>query len=124
MCVGLTRVLCNDLKELLQPNDIIILDRGFRDCVENLEKNYKLKVKIPSSIEKDQKQLSTLAANHSHMVTKCRWVIEVTNSFLKNSFKALDNVKNLSLKHTLVDYRIAASLINKYFKRLYSDNDL
>ena len=49
--------------------------------------------------------------------------MEVTNSFLKNSFKALDNVKNKSLYHTLEDYRIAAALINKYFKILYSDND-
>lgn len=78
---------------------------------------------MPACKKKEQKQLSTLEANESRLVTKCRWVIEVTNSFLKNSFKALDNVKNKSLNHTLEDYRIAAALINKYFERLYSDND-
>ena len=57
------------------------------------------------------------------MVTKCRWVVEVTNSFLKQSFKALDKVKNSALPHTLDDYRIAGALINKFFKRLYSDDD-
>lgn len=111
-----------DLLDLLQPNDIIIVDRGFRDCISNLE-NHSLQPKMPACLEKNQKQLNTEQANQSCLVTKCRWVVEVTNSFLKNSFKALDNVKNKSLHHTLKDYRIAAALINKYFNRLYSDND-
>ena len=88
-----------------------------------VEDEYGLEIKIPYCLKKNEKQLDTIAANQSRLVTKCRWVIEVTNSFLKNSFKALDNVKNKSLPHTLQDYKIAASLINKYFKRLYSDND-
>ena len=112
-----------DLIELLQPGDILILDRGFRDCIEALEDEYQLITKMPACKAKNQKQLSTLEANQSRLVTKCRWVIEVTNSFLKNSFKALDGVKNKSLPYTLDDYKIAAALINRYFKRLYSDND-
>jgi hypothetical protein len=42
-----------------------------------------------------------------------RLVVEVTNSFLK--------VPNKSLPHTLVDYKKAGPLTNKFFKRLYSD---
>jgi hypothetical protein len=38
-----------------------------------------------------------------------------------NSFKALKEAPNKSLPHTLHDYKIAAALINKFFKRLYSD---
>jgi hypothetical protein len=54
-------------------------------------------------------------------VTKLRCVVEVTNSFLKNYFKALKEVPNKSLPHTLHDYKIAEALINKFFKRLYSN---
>ena len=54
-------------------------------------------------------------------MTKLRCVVEVTNSFLKNYFKALKEVPNQSLPHTLHDYKIAEALINKFFKRLYFD---
>lgn len=78
---------------------------------------------MPSFKHKQEKQLNTLDANESRLVTKCRWVVEVINSFLKSSFRALDNVNNKSLSHTLDDNRIAAALINKFFKKLFSDND-
>ncbi|CAF0729796.1 unnamed protein product [Brachionus calyciflorus] len=113
----------NTLKEFLQENDILILDRGFTRVESYLKDIYNLTPMIPSSIRKDEKQLSTLEANKSRIVTKCRWVVEVLNSFLKRSFKALDGVTNKELGHTLDDYRIAAALINKFFQRLYSDND-
>ena len=111
------------LRKVLHPGDIILLDRGFRDCLDNLKNTYNLEPKMPVCVEKGQKQLTTLQANQSRMITKCRWVIEVTNSFLKISFRALDKVRNKCLSHTLTDYRIAASLINRFFKRLYSDQD-
>ena len=41
-----------DLNELLQPNDIIILDRGFRDCIDNLQENYFLQTKMPACKKK------------------------------------------------------------------------
>jgi hypothetical protein len=50
-------------------------------------------------------------------------VVEVINTFLKNSFKALKQVPNKSLPHTHEDYRIAAALINRFFKRLISDQN-
>jgi hypothetical protein len=56
-------------------------------------------------------------------VTKLRWVVEVINTFLKNSFKALKQVPNKSLPHTHEDYRIAGALINRFFKRLISDQN-
>lgn len=56
-------------------------------------------------------------------MTKLRWVVEVINTFLKNSFKALKQVPNKSLPHTHEDYRIAAALINRFFKRLISDQN-
>ncbi len=56
-------------------------------------------------------------------MTKLRWVVEVINTFLKNSFKALKQVPNKSLPHTHEDYRIAGALINRFFKRLISDQN-
>ena len=76
---------------------------------------------MPSFLSKNESQLRTEDANSSRFVTKLRWVVEVINTFLKNSFKALKQVPNKSLPHTHEDYRIAAALINKFFKRLYSD---
>ena len=70
---------------------------------------------MPSLLDKNKKQLSSDAANQSRIVIKVRWVVEVLNSFLKNSFKALKQVPNLALPHTYDDYRIAGSLINKFF---------
>ena len=73
-------------------------------------------------LSENEVQSSTQEANNTRVfVTKLRWVVEVTNSFLKNSFKALKEVPNKSLPHTLDDYKIAGALINKFFKRLYSD---
>jgi hypothetical protein len=36
----------NDFKMLLRPNDLIILDRGFRDVVTEIKDEYQLKVKM------------------------------------------------------------------------------
>jgi hypothetical protein len=77
---------------------------------------------MPALLSEIKDKLSSQEANFTRVfVTKLRWVVEVTNSFLKNSFKALKEVPNKSLPHTLHDYKIAAALINKFFKRLYSD---
>jgi hypothetical protein len=39
----------NELKELLLPNDVVLLDRGFRDCISELKNTYKLRAYYPSS---------------------------------------------------------------------------
>ena len=79
---------------------------------------------MPALIKSNLKQLTREQANLSRLVTKCRWVFEVTNAFLKSSFKALRKVYNKALDHTIDDYRIAAALINKFFRRLYSKNGI
>lgn len=37
-----------ELRDLLKPNDVIILDRGFRDCVVDLKQSYQLIVRLPT----------------------------------------------------------------------------
>ena len=117
----LKEVIHQDLGELINQDDIFLLDRGFKDVVDELKDEFHIIVKIPAFKDKDKKQLSSEEANFSRLVTKCRYVVEVTNSFVKNSFRALEGLNNRSLDHILDDYRIPAALINRYFKRLYSD---
>jgi hypothetical protein len=38
----------DDLRELLQPDDVVLLDRGFRDCINELKVKYKLRPFYPS----------------------------------------------------------------------------
>jgi hypothetical protein len=56
------------------------------------------------------------------LCTKTRWVVEATNSLLKQKFRALDaTIQNKQLPHYLDDFRIAGALINRYCSRLKSD---
>ena len=56
-----------------------------------------LNTKTPLFIESGETQLGTLEANQSRFVTKCRWVLEVINSHLKTSFRAISKVNNRTL---------------------------
>ena len=113
-----------DLRKLLQANDHLILDRGFRDSIDELETIYRFKTHMPSFKPTNQNQLKTIEANRSRFVTKCRWTVEAINGLLKTMFRANDKVvDNKSLYHSIDDFRIAASIINKYHKRLLSDKD-
>ncbi len=77
---------------------------------------------MPALLGRDDKQFDAIDANKSRFVTKCWWVVEVVNSFLK-SFKALKHVPNKSLPHTFQDYKISAAFINRFFQRLTSDEE-
>jgi hypothetical protein len=77
---------------------------------------------MPMFLNKGQKQFSTKQSNESRLCTKIRWVVEATNSLLKQKFRALDStIQNKSLSHYLVDFRIAGALINRYSSRISSD---
>ena len=78
---------------------------------------------MPVLLGRKQKQLTTLEANLSRIVTKSRFAVQIINGFCKRSFKALKEVQNQCLQHTLDDYRIAAALINKFHERLIADSD-
>jgi hypothetical protein len=120
----LSEILENDehLRNLLKKDDVFILDRGFRDVIDELEKK-QYAAHMPALLEKNQDQLTTSQANQSRFVTKVRYVVEKLNAHLKRSFKALRDVQNKTLPHILKDYRIAGALINKYFSRLISDTE-
>lgn len=55
---------------------------------------------MPHLLEKNQKQFTAKQANESRLCTKTRWVVEATNSLLKQKFRALDStVQNKQLPH-------------------------
>ena len=65
----------------LKALDILVLDRGFRDCLEFLE-CLGYKCESPPFLGKD-KQHTTQEANLSRLITKIRWVVESVNGRLK-----------------------------------------
>lgn len=78
----------NPIHILLEPNDVFILDRGFRDSLGDIEAcGYEYHV--PPSKGRAECQLTTEHANESRMVTMCRWVVEVVNGRFKRDFKLL-----------------------------------
>ncbi|XP_035452082.2 uncharacterized protein LOC118277412 [Spodoptera frugiperda] len=101
-------------RQLFQPNDIFILDRGFRDAIPLLQR-LGYQIHKPESLDHGQTQLSTEQANKSRKVTLCRWVVEVVNGRFKRDFKLFrQRFFNLATPHLMEDFKIAAALINKY----------
>ena len=100
--------------------DIFVLDRGFRDCVQNLrQKSFEV---FTPAFSYGRQTLTTAQANHSRLVTKVRYVVEVVNGHLKTKYSFLSNC----LRNNLLDqahriYRIVASINNKFGSRIYSD---
>ena len=74
-----------DLQSLIQKNDIFILDRGFRDCMEYLRIEQGMKSKLPTVKPSNGfgNPLTTSEANQSRCVTKIRYVVESTLGLLK-----------------------------------------
>ena len=55
----------NDMKSIMEPNDVILLDRGFRDCIKELKEDYHVIPKTPALLTKSDGQLTSLQANIS-----------------------------------------------------------
>lgn len=113
----------NRFRQYFQAGDVFILDRGFRDCVPLLQDcNYS--AQMPASLLEGETQLSTLAANKSRTVTICRWVVEAVNGIFKHSFKIFRHeFFNLASKHAMLDFKVAAALINKFHLRVRDRED-
>ncbi|KAJ8737558.1 hypothetical protein PYW08_000153 [Mythimna loreyi] len=102
------------LRQYFQEGDVFILDRGFRDAVPLLQ-NCNYSVHMPSTLQDDENQLSTLEANKTRAVTICRWVVEVINGIFKQRFKIFRHeFNNRASPHVMIDFSIAAALINRF----------
>ena len=79
------------MNDWFQDGDIFIVDRGYRDAVQCLE-NGRYNVKMPPTIEQNQRQLPTEMANRARMITMQRWVVEARNGHEKSIYRFLDGI--------------------------------
>ncbi|KYN28908.1 hypothetical protein ALC57_01669 [Trachymyrmex cornetzi] len=77
----LMRSDASELRSYLKPNDVFVVDRGFRDCLKLLE-DLGFIIKMLHFL-KDGSQHTSSEANESRLVTKIRWIIEAVNGLLK-----------------------------------------
>lgn len=108
-------------KQLIQ-GDVIILDRGFRDSID-IVKQKGFDVKVPHLLQKSKtnKQFTTQQANETRFVTANRYAVETRNGHFKSIFKIFAKQwTNNTLPNMMTDFRVAAALINVYFKSVES----
>ena len=71
-----------DILDWVKPNDVLVVDRGFRDSFDDLHK-FGYKTKMPYFLSKRANQFTTDEANQTRLVTKIRWVVESANGRIK-----------------------------------------
>ncbi|XP_062615097.1 uncharacterized protein LOC134276823 [Saccostrea cucullata] len=90
-----------NIKDWLHQEDVLLVDRGFRDSISFLD---------------------SLGANTSRLVTKIRWIVESVNGRLKQ-WKFLQNVVPNTQIPFIRDYVcLVAALCNKYRQPLNAGN--
>ncbi|CAF4616697.1 unnamed protein product [Rotaria socialis] len=110
----LKHIMINNYDDILQwveENDIMILDRGFRDSLGVL-KSLGIDVAMPSFLGPKQNQSDVQDANNYRFVTILRWVVESVNARIKR-FKWFNQViPNSSLPSVQDFICIVAALLN------------
>lgn len=102
------------MRRWFQDNDIIIVDRGYRDAIPLFEQ-LGITWKMPALLNDNERQLSTEDANESRLVTKSRWVVEARNGHLRSIFKIFQQTVQIQQIPYIGDlYRIAGAIINRY----------
>lgn len=126
-------ILCHekDANKGFKPGDFWVLDRGFRDVVDELSLRG-INARMPSFLNTKGKNGKTdnsvvftmKEANRSRYVTKVRFVVEVRNAHFKNIWKIFHNEWNVfNITHMMNDFKIAAALLNRYFPLIISDKE-
>ena len=111
-----------NIAEWFKENDVLVLDRGFRDAADIL-KEFGIDSYMPHFLNKSQKQHTTEEANESRLVTKVRWVVESVNGRVKK-WKALSNKMPNSQIPYVGDYvRIVCSLCNAFRPPLVTSSE-
>lgn len=109
-----------EFKSLLRENDVFVLDRGFRDIVDDLKtKGYNV---LMPALKGKRNQLTTKESNHSRKVTKVRWAVESVHGVIGQKNKLLHHqFDNKSLEKATPFCKIACFLDNEFGKRFHSD---
>ncbi|CAB0027907.1 unnamed protein product, partial [Trichogramma brassicae] len=92
-----------NLNNWFRPGDIVIVDRGYRDAIPELEA-MGLVCKMPPLLEAGPQQLTTADANEARLVTKTRWIVESRNGHLKSIFKLLNQVQQIQVLPNIGDF--------------------
>ena len=106
--------MLNNYEEILtwiKDNDIMILDRGFRDLLSVL-KSLDIDATTPSFLDPNRRQFDVHDANRSQFITKLRWVVESVNARLKRFRWFSQTIQNSALPSVSNFLAIAAALIN------------
>ena len=102
------------LSEWVEEDDIILVDRGYRDVLPMLD-DLEITSKMPAVLQQGQRQLTTEDANNTRLITVTRWMVEARNGHIRSIFKFFKNVFNIQNAEHIGDYyRIAGAIINKY----------
>ncbi|VDI44871.1 Hypothetical predicted protein [Mytilus galloprovincialis] len=110
------------IKEWFDKDDVVVVDRGFRDSIDLLEE-FGIQTKMPSFLKRNEKQLSVEDGNTTRLVTKVRWVVESVNGRIKQ-WRLLDKVLPNSLIPYAGEYtRFVSAICNKYRPPLNAGNE-
>lgn len=105
----------------LRPGDVMVIDRGFRDCIGALNRLGFI-TKTPKGTKANQ--LDRMNANESRLATKTHFVVEARNTHIKNTWKHLSGINiHQSIPHLKKDFQICAALVNKYGQSIVSDRN-
>ena len=100
-----------DILNWTKENDIMIVDRGFRDSLGVL-KVLGIEAAMPSFLGNGRRQFDAHDANRSRFVTKLRWVVESVNARLKRYRWLGQTIQNSSLPFVSDYIAIVAALSN------------
>ena len=109
-----------NFKSILQPDDMVIIDRGFRDVIQYFNQN-NIKTSIPCFLSKNQTQFTTAEANQTRLVTKLRWIVESVNGRIKKFEYFNKMISNNSIPKINENLFILCSLLNCFRGSLISD---
>jgi len=109
------------LRNWLTSNDILVVDRGFRDSIELIE-DLGLIAKMPHFLQ-NKHQHTTEEANESRLITSVRWIVEAVNGLIKR-WKALGQVMPNSQIPLIGDFvRIVCAICNAFRPPRVKKND-
>lgn len=114
----------SQFKSIFNAGDIVLVDRGFRDCLKTL-RDMKLDAKIPDFIQKGTDgQLTTSQCNKSRLITKMRFAIELANGRMKMKWNLFNKIiPSILSTHLMTDYKIGAAILNAFGKPITCDKE-
>ena len=100
-----------DILTWIKDDDIMIVDRGFRDSLGVLQA-LGINAAMPPFLGPNRRQLNVNDANRSRFITKLRWVVESVNARLKRFRWFSQTIQNSALQSVSDFLASVAALVN------------